>query len=165
MSRTLHLFVASMLVFSLASCGGGGNSNSGSTPAIKCNAGSSAGSGSASVTALSYVDTVVGTGPAAAVGNVLTVNYQGWLYNSAAANNQGTLFASSLGTPIPFILGLGQFNPGWDQGLVGMQAGGTRTLTIPSSLGYGSCPPVGSPIPPNSALVFTVNLVSITTSP
>ena len=49
---------------------------------------------------------------------------------------------------------------GWDQGVAGMKVGGTRTLVIPSSLGYGSAG-AGSVIPPNAALVFTVDLLAV----
>ncbi|HSY26871.1 MAG TPA: FKBP-type peptidyl-prolyl cis-trans isomerase, partial [Burkholderiaceae bacterium] len=61
--------------------------------------------------------------------------------------------------PLSFELGVGQVIAGWDQGLVGMAVGGTRTLIIPSSLAYGA---TGSgPIPPNSPLVFTIQLLSV----
>jgi FKBP-type peptidyl-prolyl cis-trans isomerase FkpA len=58
------------------------------------------------------------------------------------------------------VLGAGQVIRGWDQGVAGMRVGGTRTLIIPSSLGYGS-QGSGGTIPPNSALVFEVELVSV----
>jgi FKBP-type peptidyl-prolyl cis-trans isomerase FkpA len=161
MIKTFRFAVGCFLALNLMSCGGGGgssNSSSGST----CSAGSSANTGSTAVTSLTYVDNVVGTGAAVADGQTLTVNYSGWLYNSSDANNEGTQFAAQAndGSPFSFVLGAGEVIAGWDQGLVGMKVGGTRTLTIPSSLGYGSCPVAGSPIPPNSALVFTVQLVS-----
>ncbi len=99
-------------------------------------------------------DIVVGTGVAAKVGDTLTVNYTGTLEN-------GTVFDSSYGKqPFDFPLGAGQVIPGWDKGLVGMQVGGHRRLTIPSELGYGA-QGAGSSIPPNAALIFEVELVSI----
>jgi FKBP-type peptidyl-prolyl cis-trans isomerase len=50
--------------------------------------------------------------------------------------------------------------PGWVQGIPGMKVGGRRELIIPASLAYGKA---GSPptIPPNSPLVFVVDLLSI----
>jgi len=154
--------IALMLTFNLASCGGGGSGSS-SSASSSCSAGSSANSGSSSVTALSYVDNVVGTGAVAADGSFLSVSYTGWLYDSSAPNDEGTEFASgSASSPFIFELGVGAVIPGWDQGLVGMKVGGTRTLTIPSSLAYGACPATDSPIPPNSALVFTVTLLQVT---
>jgi FKBP-type peptidyl-prolyl cis-trans isomerase FkpA len=55
---------------------------------------------------------------------------------------------------------VGQVIAGWDQGMVGMKVGGKRTLIIPSSLAYGSAG-AGSLIPPNSALVFDVELLAV----
>ncbi|MFI4940622.1 MAG: FKBP-type peptidyl-prolyl cis-trans isomerase [Burkholderiales bacterium] len=111
-------------------------------------------------TALQVIDTQVGTGSTAANGNTLTVNYTGWLYNATATNFKGTEFDSSpSGQPFSFVLGAGQVIAGWDQGLVGMKVGGTRTLIIPSSLAYGASG--NGPIPPNAVLVFSVQLVSI----
>jgi peptidylprolyl isomerase len=57
------------------------------------------------------------------------------------------------------VLGAGDVIRGWEEGLVGMRVGGRRQLIIPSRLGYGA---TGSgTIPPNSILVFTIDLVSI----
>ncbi|HWD65584.1 MAG TPA: FKBP-type peptidyl-prolyl cis-trans isomerase, partial [Solirubrobacteraceae bacterium] len=61
----------------------------------------------------------------------------------------------------PFTLGQGAVIKGWDQGVVGMKVGGRRELIIPSSLAYGKAGS-GSTIPPNSALVFVVDLLSST---
>ena len=104
---------------------------------------------------LKYEDTECGTGPEAASGDTLTVHYIGKLEN-------GKKFDASRdhGQPFTFPLGAGQVIKGWDEGLVGMKAGGKRTLTIPPDLGYGA---TGSPpvIPPNATLIFEVELLSI----
>ncbi|MDO8574085.1 MAG: FKBP-type peptidyl-prolyl cis-trans isomerase, partial [bacterium] len=47
---------------------------------------------------------------------------------------------------------------GWHLGLIGLKVGGKRELVIPSHLGYGESS--NGPIPPNSTLYFTVELVS-----
>jgi FKBP-type peptidyl-prolyl cis-trans isomerase FkpA len=151
MNKLLQILVSVALTLSVVACGGGGYGSSG-TLAVN--------SGSSAVTSLQVTDTTVGTGPAAANGDTLVANYTGWLYDAYAPNFEGSEFDSSNGTPISFVLGAGQVIAGWDQGLVGMQAGGTRTLIIPSALAYGAAGK-GS-IPPNAALVFTVTLVSIT---
>jgi FKBP-type peptidyl-prolyl cis-trans isomerase FkpA len=100
-----------------------------------------------------YRDIVVGTGATIAAGQHLTVRYSGWLAN-------GTLFDSNLSaaSPLPFTFGVGAVIEGWDEGLIGIKVGGTRQLIIPPSLGYGAAD--YGPIPANSVLVFTVQVVS-----
>ena len=123
--------------------------------------GSSSSSTAETVTALQVTDITVGTGATAAAGNTVTVNYTGWLYDAAAPNFRGTQFDSSVGkTPFSFKLGAGQVIAGWDQGVAGMKVGGTRTLIIPSSLGYGSTG-AGGVIPPNATLVFNVEMLAV----
>ncbi len=63
-------------------------------------------------------------------------------------------------TPFEFSLGAGQVIEGWDQGVEGMKVGGQRTLIIPARLGYGA-QGAGRAIPPNSTLVFDVELLSV----
>lgn len=113
------------------------------------------------VAALQTADTVVGTGTQASAGRTVTVHYTGWLYNPTVAGNKGSKFDSSVdrNQPFSFVLGAGSVIRGWDQGVTGMRVGGKRTLTIPSTLGYGSTG-AGS-IPPNSALVFDVELLAV----
>lgn len=99
-------------------------------------------------------DQVVGTGPAAKNGDVVELDYTGRLAN-------GTQFDSSVGRkPLQFVLGIGEVIKGMDFGVLGMKVGGTRSLTIPPELGYGSAA-VGALIPPNSTLSFTVKLLRI----
>ncbi len=99
-------------------------------------------------------DLTVGTGPAVVAGDTVSVHYTGTLTN-------GQKFDSSLdrGQPFEFSVGAGEVIKGWDQGLVGMQVGGKRKLTIPASLGYGSRS-VGT-IPANSTLIFEIELLAI----
>jgi FKBP-type peptidyl-prolyl cis-trans isomerase len=111
--------------------------------------------------ALTKTDTVVGTGTAAVNGMTLTVNYTGWLYDAGVANTRGAQFDSSVGRgPFSFKLGAGAVIAGFDQGLLGMKVGGKRTLTIPYTLGYGTSG-AGASIPPYSALIFDIELVSV----
>jgi len=141
---TLHRLsraLVCLLLFAAVGCGGGSNAPS-SPPA-------------ASGTGMLVIeDLVVGTGPAVAVGNTVTVHYVGTLQNGAQFDSS---YAS--GRPFTFRVGVGQVITGWDQGVPGMQVGGKRRLTIPPSLGYGS-QAVGS-IPPNSTLIFEIDLLSI----
>jgi FKBP-type peptidyl-prolyl cis-trans isomerase FkpA len=111
-------------------------------------------------TALQQIDTLVGKGKAAAAGNTVTVHYSGWLYAPGAPKQRGAQFDSSVGgTPFTFKLGGGQVIKGWDQGVVGMKVGGKRTLILPAEFGYGARG--AGPIPPNSTLVFDVELLGV----
>src|SRR5687768_4423192 len=106
----------------------------------------------------SQTDIRVGSGATAAAGRTLTVHYTGWLYEASRPDQKGVPFDSSLGTEgLTFTLGAGRVIAGWDQGVAGMREGGIRRLVIPPSLGYGASR--NGPIPPNSTLVFEIELL------
>jgi FKBP-type peptidyl-prolyl cis-trans isomerase FkpA len=109
---------------------------------------------------LEYVDTVVGSGDAAKAGSAVTVHYTGWLHDPAAPDQRGRKFDSSKDRNDPFRFDLGgrMVIAGWDEGVQGMQVGGTRVLVIPPQLGYGARG-AGGVIPPNATLVFEVELL------
>ena len=137
-------------LLSLAACSGGSDSPSAPTPSTPPPAG----------VPFSSTDLTVGTGVQAVAGRRLTVAYSGWLYDSTAADNKGTLFdSSSAAGPFTFVLGAGQVIRGWDQGVPGMRVGGRRRLVIPPDLAYGS--QGRGLIPPNATLVFEVELLSV----
>lgn len=113
------------------------------------------------ITKLGIIDTVLGTGEEVTNGVVVEVHYTGWLYNHKAWNLHGAQFDTSrdTGTPLQVMVGAKQVIRGWDMGLLGMKVGGKRTLLIPAYLGYST---QGSGnIPPNTHLVFDIELVSI----
>jgi FKBP-type peptidyl-prolyl cis-trans isomerase FkpA len=114
------------------------------------------------ITSLQVTDTKVGNGAAATAGKDVSVHYTGWLHDAKAADKHGKKFDSSRdrGEPFSFKLGAGQVISGWDMGVAGMKVGGTRTLIIPSDLGYGSRG-AGGAIPPNATLVFDVELLGV----
>ena len=103
---------------------------------------------------LEKTDLVVGTGEEVKAGAEVTVHYTG------ALTKDGTIFQSSKDTGQPISFSLDGVIKGWTQGVPGMKVGGTRRLLIPSALAYveaGS----GSSIPPNSDLVFDIELISV----
>jgi FKBP-type peptidyl-prolyl cis-trans isomerase FkpA len=112
---------------------------------------------------LGIVDTKVGTGAEATAGHVVKVHYTGWFYRPLARNQHGKKFDSSLdrGEPLEFPLGAGRVIKGWDQGVAGMKVGGKRTLIIPSDLAYGKKGAGGGAIPPDSDLIFDVELLDV----
>jgi len=88
------------------------------------------------------------------------VHYTGWLYNDDGS--KGVKFDSSKdrNDPFDFGLGAGMVIKGWDEGVQGMQVGGTRLLVIPPELGYGARG-AGGVIPPNATLMFEVELLGV----
>ncbi|MFN3315351.1 MAG: FKBP-type peptidyl-prolyl cis-trans isomerase [Raineya sp.] len=74
----------------------------------------------------------------------------------------GTKFDSSLdrNRPFEFKIGMGQVIKGWDEGFAELQAGTKAILLIPSAMGYGERG-AGRDIPPNSVLVFEVELLEV----
>ena len=107
------------------------------------------------VTELQKTDLKKGSGPAAKSGDCLVMKYYGTLASD------GTMFDENYTdtTAFAFTLGQGQVIQGWDEGLVGMQAGGTRRLVIPAIQAYGD--QANGKIPANSDLVFEVKLLRI----
>ena len=108
---------------------------------------------------LRYADTLPGTGASPRRGQTAVVHYTGWLDENGI---KGKKFDSSVdrGKPFEFKPGQGQVIKGWDEGVATMKVGGKRTLIVPAQLGYGA-QGSGSDIPPNSTLIFEVELIAV----
>jgi peptidylprolyl isomerase len=159
MKSMFQIIAAVACALTLTACGGGSGTTAATTPAVV-------------QPAFQKIDTVVGTGTEAANNDLLVVNYTGWLYDASKSDFKGAKIDSSVdrNSPIAFTLATGQVLAGWDQGIVGMKAGGKRTLIIPASLAYGANTKTAvasvsgityAAIPANAALVFDVELVSV----
>lgn len=95
-----------------------------------------------------------GSGETADPGEMVSVHYTGKLEN-------GQVFDSSVprGEPFTFKLGAGSVIEGWEKGIAGMKVGEKRRLTIPPQMAYGERG--AGPIPPNSTLIFDVELLDV----
>ncbi|HEU0015431.1 MAG TPA: FKBP-type peptidyl-prolyl cis-trans isomerase [Longimicrobium sp.] len=151
--RSLTLLLAAALA--LGAC----ESSTGSEPSIEetefaSSLGVDLAASTKTASGLYYRDLAVGTGAVVQAGTRANVRYVGYFAN-------GTVFdqRTAAQSPFSFTVGAGQVIEGWDEGVVGMKVGGRRQLIIPPSLGYGSQD--YGPIPGNSILVFTVEVVSI----
>jgi FKBP-type peptidyl-prolyl cis-trans isomerase len=102
---------------------------------------------------LQYQVITMGTGPKPGYNNTVVINYKGNLIN-------GTVFDSSTnhGGPVPFEIQ--KVIPGWQEALLMMPVGSKWKIFIPSHLAYGSQGIPGR-IPPNSVLIFEIELISV----
>jgi peptidylprolyl isomerase len=109
-------------------------------------------------TTLQSTDLTVGDGEEAQIGDAVKVHYIGKVYAT------GDEFDSSYERdPIEFTIGQADIIPGWNQGVVGMRAGGRRQLIIPPDLGYGA--DEKPDIPANSTLVIVIDLIQVEKAP
>ena len=101
-----------------------------------------------------YRDLVPGTGNPVVAGQTVSLHYVGNLPD-------GTKFDASESTdpPLVFKVASGDVVPGFDDAVTGMKAGGKRQVIIPPSLGYGAAG--NGPVPGNSLMVFTIELLSV----
>jgi len=103
---------------------------------------------------LQYLIEAPGTGTVATPGHTVVVNYTGSFTN-------GTVFDSTASHgAYTFALGAGTVIPAWDEGLTGMKVGEKRRLLVPPELGYGENGH-GETIPPNTPLIFEVELLDV----
>jgi FKBP-type peptidyl-prolyl cis-trans isomerase len=164
-TRRLLTALVVPLVLLAAACGGGSkDSSSGGVPKITAGAKFGAkptiakGTGKAPGQLLTRT-AIVGKGKVVKAGDIITANYLGQLYT------KGTVFDNSYdqGKPITTVIGKSQVIKGWDKALVGKTVGSRVEMVIPPTLGYGK--QAVSTIPPNSTLVFVVDIVGTRSFP
>jgi FKBP-type peptidyl-prolyl isomerase-like protein len=173
-SRPLPILSAVAAALTLAACGSSSNGgielapSAGSTqvsvpttpkppPALRTKPAVHVSPSSCATTQLVRKDLVNGTGAMVLAGQTVTVNYVGVLCKTGKEFDSSWKRGQPLTTALTPTSGVIQ---GWVQGIPGMRVGGRRELIIPSNLAYGKR---GSPptIPPNSTLVFVVDLLSV----
>lgn len=106
------------------------------------------------VARLEIIDTEAGTGDVVREGATIRAHYTGALVKN------GIIFQSSHDFGDAIVFGLDQVIAGWTQGVPGMKVGGSRRLVIPAEMAYGSAR-ASKDIPPNSDLVFDIDLIEI----
>ncbi len=109
-----------------------------------------------SVPQLQKIDQTVGTGTEVQEGDAVTVHY------TLALAKDGKIIETSkdTGQPVTLTLAQGQVIDGWVQGVPGMKVGGSRRLLIPAALAYGDKGAPNGGIPPNTDLVFDIEVVN-----
>jgi peptidylprolyl isomerase len=118
--------------------------------------------------AYAKTDLVVGAGETVVAGDLATVNYTGYLYDSTKPNSRGAQFETGSRS---FAAGTGAVLPGtnytllgWDQGVPGMKVGGKANLVLPYNLAYGAHEYTSMQnikVPLYSPVVFEVEVVSL----
>ncbi len=168
MRRTVTpVLLVSLATLTLVACGSDGGSSSDTTPTASA-ASDTAPSANADKpevelpaelpTELQVTVLQEGTGPAAATGDTVVVDYVG------VRSSDGVEFDNSYdrGEPFPVVLGTGGVIQGWEQGLVGAKTGARLQLDIPSDLAYGA-EARGDVIGENEALTFVVDVRAVIT--
>ncbi len=109
---------------------------------------------------LKYTEDRIGTGAVAETGKKVTVNYTGWVEKDGRKGNKFDSSKEPGRQPFTFTLGAHQVIRGWDEGVVGVKEGGTRTLIIPPDMAYGPHGK-GPVIGPNATLIFEVDVLKV----
>jgi FKBP-type peptidyl-prolyl cis-trans isomerase FkpA len=106
-----------------------------------------------------YQELKPGSGEVAAIGDVATLHFIGWLDDQG---NKGRELYNTRrdGGPVSFVIGTDRVMPGWNDGVIGMRPGGKRLVRLPSSLAYGDRG-VEDVVPPGAGLIFVIDLVGL----
>lgn len=108
---------------------------------------------------LEYKDLKVGSGLAAQLGSTAVMHFNGWLLENGSRGKE-IYNSRKEREPVSFVVGTDKVMQGWNEGIIGMQAGGRRMLRIPPELGYGSRA-IEDVIPPYGRMLFIIELLEI----
>ncbi len=106
------------------------------------------------VTKLVITDIVLGSGKEVESGDTVVVNYIGTLQNGQEFDN-----SYKKGSSYTFKVGDRKVIQGWNEGIIGMKAGGQRVIIVPSDMAYGK--EGYGPIPKNATVVYAIELISV----
>ncbi len=146
------LYVTAIVTLALAACGGNPVGSEPGDVVFADTLGIDLDDFTETESGLFYRDDVVGTGAVAVAGDDATVTFTGWLVDGTEFDTGS--FTALIGPSSRLI-------PGFNEGVIGMRVGGTRTLVIPADLGFGSNADVV--IPKDAVLVFEVTLDMLVT--
>ena len=111
------------------------------------------------VSGLKYEDIEVGAGDMVEVGNIAVIHFSGWIDENGRRGKE--IYRSRKeNKPISFVVGAENVISAWNEGIIGMQPGGTRMLLVPPHLGFGA-KAVEDVIPPNAHMRFVVELLEV----
>jgi peptidylprolyl isomerase len=105
---------------------------------------------------LMYYDIESGNSPTPNEGQAVILHFTAWL-------DDNTKLGSTIdtGQPIPYLMGSGELFPGFEEGIASMQIGGIRQMVFPPELAYGETGTPDGQIPPDSTLIFQVEVLGI----
>ncbi|MFN0317153.1 MAG: FKBP-type peptidyl-prolyl cis-trans isomerase [Burkholderiales bacterium] len=115
-------------------------------------------------TEVEFKDLVVGTGDSLKRNAFAVMHFSAWVYDDTAPEFKGFQFGDSRarGETVTWVYGLRRAIAGVEKGMAGMRVGGKRYVLIPAKLGYdGNKHPAPAGVPPNSPLVFEIELLSV----
>ena len=108
---------------------------------------------------LEYKDLKIGSGVEAKPGDTATIHFVGWVDEKGQRGNE-IYNSRKEREPVSFVIGSDKVLQGWNEGVIGMKAGGTRLLRIPPELGYGE-KAVEDVVPADSYLQFIIELFEV----
>lgn len=108
---------------------------------------------------LKYRDLKIGTGVQAQAGSTVVVHISGWVDENGERGREIYQSRKENG-PVSFVVGTERVMEGWNEGVTGMRAGGTRLLLVPPELGFGE-KSVEDVVPPHAHLRFIIELLEV----
>jgi FKBP-type peptidyl-prolyl cis-trans isomerase len=108
---------------------------------------------------VTFKDLVVGTGVPVEVGDVAVMHFVGWIAHDGQRGRE--LFNTrNRGRPASFVVGTERVMQGWNEGVIGMRAGGRRLLLVPPGLAYGE-KGVQGVVPAHTPLMFLIEMLEV----